>query len=76
MATIAQRRTRLGAGLAYRTVWTATLRAYRIPILAWGIGLGLIVMATAAASPEQAKVTADLGQAQQYFRFLGNPVAI
>lgn len=78
MATIAQRGTTLSSGWAFRAVWSKTLRAYRIPILAWGIGLGLMVMATAAASTQ---ISSGLGgqsvnQLLQDFRFFGNPIAM
>ncbi|MDE3230045.1 MAG: ABC transporter permease subunit [Chloroflexota bacterium] len=79
MATVtAQRRGQIGRGMAYRAIWSATLRAYRVPILAWGIGLGLMVMATAAASTS---ISSSLGgssttQLLQDFRFFGEPVAM
>lgn len=78
MATIAQRQTRLGAGWAFRTVWSKSLRAYRVPILAWGIGLGLTMMATAAASPSISTATgqASVSETIQSFSFFANPVAI
>jgi len=82
MATIAQRQVSLGAGVAYRSVWSATLRAFRIPILAWGIGLALVVLATAAASPEQAATISSTvsgklaDQLMQEIRFFGDTVAL
>jgi ABC-2 type transport system permease protein len=78
MATIAQRQTRLSSGLAFRAIWSKSLRAYRVPILAWGIGLGLTMMATAAASPSISTATgqASVSDTIQSFSFFANPVAI
>lgn len=79
MATVsAGRRAQIGRGVAYRAIWSATLRAYRVPVLAWGIGLGVMVMGTAAASTS---ISSGLsGQAAskllQTISFFGEPVAI
>lgn len=79
MATVTARRgAPIGAGLAYRAIWSATLRAYRVPILAWGIGLAVMVMGTAAASPSISSGLGDqsVSQLLQTIRFFGEPVAI
>ena len=78
MATIAARPTLAPAGWAFRAVWSKSLRAYRVAILAWGIGLGLLLMATAAASSSVGGAVGQLSQTSilQSFAFFGNPVAI
>ena len=36
----------------FRTIWTKSLRDYRVAILAWGIGLGLLLaVGLATATP-------------------------
>ncbi|HZC05779.1 MAG TPA: ABC transporter permease subunit [Ktedonobacterales bacterium] len=76
MATLAARPAQVSAGWAFRAVWSKSLRSYRVAILAWGIGLGLLLMATAAASPSIATAAGQLSSVTQSFSFFGNPVAI
>lgn len=58
----------------FRSVWSKTLRDYRIAIVGWGIGMGLILLAVfAAATPA---VRTDYAQAVQSLRFFGDLVAI
>lgn len=76
MATLAARPAWTPAGWAFRAVWSKSLRAYRVPILAWGIGLGLLLMGTAAASTSISTVTGQLSsKVTQSFDFFGDPVA-
>ena len=63
--------------IALRNVWSKTLRDYRVPILIWGIGLGLAVVVTFASF--QAMSPATRAAEAQYagtFRFLAEPVAV
>jgi ABC-2 type transport system permease protein len=77
MATLVARPQQLGAGWAFGAIWSKSLRAYRVAILAWGIGLGLLLMATAAASPSVSTAAGQLSSVtQSSFSFFGNPVAI
>ena len=78
MATVATRPATVSAGWAFRAIWSKSLRAYRTAILAWGIGLGLLLMATAAASPSVATAAGQLTASQtlQSFSFFGTPVDI
>ncbi len=76
MATLAQRPAMISGGWAFRAIWSKSLRGYRVAILAWGIGLGILLMATAAASASVATAAGQLSQMTQSFSFFGNPVAI
>ncbi|GCE05495.1 ABC transporter permease subunit [Dictyobacter aurantiacus] len=61
----------------FRTVWSKTLRAYRIPLLSWGIGLALILLATLATFGSSAsQMAGSLNQLAQTFRFIGDPIAL
>jgi ABC-2 type transport system permease protein len=60
-----------------RTIWTKTLREYRVPILCWGCGLAILVYGT-IFSYAQLSLSArqDAAQFAAGFRFFGNPVAL
>lgn len=63
----------------FRAIWTKTLRDYRFPVFAWGLGMGIMIMlaltaydavvASDAAKEETAKLAGE-------FTFFGDPVAI
>lgn len=58
----------------FRTIWSKSLRDYRVAILAWGLGLGLVIMAVfAAADPAVVAAWATLAP---NFRFLAEPYAM
>ena len=58
----------------FRTIWTKSLRDYRVAILAWGIGLGLLMaVALATASPA---ILANYATLAPLFGFLGSTYAI
>ena len=79
MATIAARPAMAPSkSWTFRAVWSKSLRAYRVAILAWGIGIGLLLMATAAASSSVSGAVGQLSQTNilQSFAFFGDPVAI
>lgn len=58
----------------FRTIWSKSLRDYRVPILGWGIGLGLLMVAgLAAATPALRDAYASI---EQSLRFLGDPFAM
>ncbi len=60
-----------------RSIWTKTLREYRVPILGWGIGLAFLVYANmyafAQLSLSARQDAASLGQSM---RFFGDPIAL
>ncbi len=58
----------------FRSIWSKTLRDYRVPILAWGIALGLFAAVDFAESTPT--TIAALGSIAHLFRFLGDPYAI
>lgn len=63
----------------FRSIWTKTLRDYRFPVLAWGLGLGFMLMAaiiaySAAIATDTARE--ETAQLAQQFTFFGDPVAI
>ncbi|MDQ6644772.1 MAG: hypothetical protein M3Y76_10005, partial [Chloroflexota bacterium] len=63
----------------FRSVWSKTLREYRVPILGWGLGLGLLLLTTLAAYATQvpdATARATLAGVAQSLRFFGDAVAI
>ena len=61
----------------FRTVWSKTLRDYRLPLLNWGIGMALIIAAVyATISQQSGQSAASLNQIMQSFRFLGDPVSV
>src|SRR5690242_11722218 len=58
----------------FRTIWSKTLRDYRVPILAWGIVLGLLMAAAfATATPA---VLAGFASIAPILSFLGDPYAM
>ena len=59
----------------FRAVWTKTLREYRVAILGWGLGLGLLILSSFAAL-RTVKDLNTLAQFASVFRFFGDPVAI
>ncbi len=63
----------------FRSIWSKSLRDYRVPILGWGLGLGLLlltVLASYATQITDASARASLGQVAQSLRFFGDAVAI
>ncbi|GCF11453.1 ABC transporter permease subunit [Dictyobacter arantiisoli] len=62
----------------FRTVWSKTLREYRIPLWSWGLGLGLMMLGTFAAYGPGSNTQTDntLTQLTQSFNFMGDPVAV
>jgi ABC-2 type transport system permease protein len=59
----------------FRAIWSKTLRDYRVPILSWGIGLGLLLFAV-FVSVNSISGFASFVQIANQFRFFGDPVAI
>jgi ABC-2 type transport system permease protein len=58
----------------FRANWSKSLRDYRIPILSWGIGLGLLMaIIFAGATPALRDAYASIAQS---FRFFGDPYAV
>jgi ABC-2 type transport system permease protein len=58
----------------FRSIWSKSLRDYRVAILGWGLGLGVLLAAGfAEATPA---VIAGFAVLAQLFRFLGDPYAI
>ncbi|GAC1391243.1 MAG: hypothetical protein NVSMB38_11130 [Ktedonobacteraceae bacterium] len=58
----------------FRTIWSKSLRDYRVAILGWGIGLGLLMtVGLATATPV---VLAGIASLAPLFRFLGDAYAI
>lgn len=63
--------------LALRNEWSKTLRDYRVPILIWGIGLGVAVVVTFASFQAMSPATrAAEAEYARTFRFLAEPVAV
>lgn len=62
----------------FRSIYTKTLRDYRVPLLAWGLGLALLVyfaltaFASQFTTPQSREEIATLAQT---FRFMAEPVA-
>jgi ABC-2 type transport system permease protein len=60
-----------------RTIWSKTLREYRIPILGWGLLLGFIVyISLIIYGKTDTQGLADLAPLVQNFRFLADPIAV
>ncbi len=58
----------------FRSMWSKSLRDYRVAILGWGLGLGgLMAVGFATATPA---VLAGFASLAPLFRFLGDPYAI
>jgi ABC-2 type transport system permease protein len=52
----------------FRTIWSKSLRDYRIPILGWGIGLGLIMLIEfVTATPSVITGWASVGSSTRFF---------
>ena len=58
----------------FHSIWSKSLRDYRVAILAWGLGLG-VLMAAGLAEATPTVIAAFAGLAT-LFRFLGDPYAI
>src|SRR6266516_2671126 len=60
----------------FRTVWSKTLREYRVAILGWGIGLGLLLCAEFASATSLDPATlSTVGQLAHMIRLFGDPLA-
>lgn len=62
-----------------RSVWTKTLRDYRVAILGWGLGLALLLYATLAAYATQIttpQARAQFAQLAETFRFFAEPIEV
>ena len=58
----------------FRTIWSKSLRDYRVAILSWGLGLGLLMLTIfASATPSIRELYVSLASS---FRFLGDPFAV
>lgn len=63
----------------FRSIYTKTLRDYRVAILGWGLGLALVVYAQFAALPSVLSTPESRASAvavAQTFRFFGEPIAV
>jgi len=63
----------------FRSIYAKTLRDYRVPILAWGLGLALVVYGTLAAYATQfttAEARAGIVTLAETFRFIADPVEV
>src|SRR6266567_2682420 len=58
----------------FRSIWSKTLRDYRVPILAWGIGLALLMFVGFATATTP--VLAAFASIAPLVGFLGQPVAM
>jgi ABC-2 type transport system permease protein len=58
----------------FRTIWSKTLRDYRVAILAWGLALGLFAFVDFSESTPT--MMATFGSLAPLFRFLGDPYQI
>lgn len=58
----------------FSSIWSKTLRDYRVAILAWGLGLALFGALDFAESTPT--TLAAMGTLAQFFRFLGDPYQI
>lgn len=60
-----------------RSIWTKTLREYRVPILGWGLGLAIVVYTQIyAVGLLSLKARLDAAQLAASLRFFGDPVAL
>jgi ABC-2 type transport system permease protein len=55
-------------------VWTKTLRELRVPILGWGLGLGLSLYANYATARDA--IASGIAGLAERFRFMAEPVAV
>ncbi len=63
----------------FHSIYTKTLRDYRVPILAWGIGLALVIYGTLAAYATQfttPESQAGIVTLAETFRFIADPVEV
>ncbi len=63
----------------FHSIYTKTLRDYRVPILAWGIGLALVVYGTLAVYATQfttPESQAGIVTLAETFRFIADPVKV
>ncbi|MBV9229686.1 MAG: ABC transporter permease subunit [Chloroflexi bacterium] len=60
--------------MMFRSIWSKTLRDYRVAILAWGLALGLFAVIDFAESTPT--TIATFGSLAPLFRFLGDPYHI
>jgi ABC-2 type transport system permease protein len=58
----------------FRALWTKTLREFRVPILGWGLGLGLSLYANHVAARDA--IAAGIAGLAERFRFMAEPVAV
>jgi len=58
----------------FRSIWSKTLRDYRVPILAWGLGLALLMFVGFATAT--APVLAAFASIAPLVGFLGDPIAM
>jgi ABC-2 type transport system permease protein len=58
----------------FRAVWTKTLRELRVPIVAWGLGLGLSLYANYATARDA--IASGIAGLAERFRFMAEPVAV
>jgi ABC-2 type transport system permease protein len=58
----------------FRSIWSKTLRDYRVPVLAWGIGLALLMFVGFATATTP--VLAAFASIAPLVGFLGEPVAM
>ncbi len=58
----------------FRTIWSKSLRDYRVAILSWGIGLGLLM--TVGLATATSVVLAGVASLAPLFHFLGDAYAI
>jgi ABC-2 type transport system permease protein len=63
----------------FRAIWIKTLRDYRWPTLAWGLGLGFMIMVTLITYSTQLTTGAGQDEAAKLalqFTFFGEPIAL
>jgi ABC-2 type transport system permease protein len=62
----------------FRTIWSKTLRDFRLPVLGWGLGMGLLILAVYATwgQTESGAAQESITQLARSFRFFGDPVAV
>jgi hypothetical protein len=60
-----------------RSIWTKTLREYRVPILGWGLGLAILIYSQIYAVGQLSlQARQDAAQLAESMRFFGDPVAL
>ena len=58
----------------FRVTWTKTLRELRVPILGWGLGLGLSLYLNYATARDA--IASGIAGLAERFRFMAEPVAV